>query len=239
MEQQFKIKENGFNEIRNAIFIKTITLMLLAVFCGLAIVYFNTKGKQTDLSFLYFLIPILLSALSIGIYRGVNRQKEIFNSYMLTFDNNGITREQLNTQTITISYIDIQEIIKNSNGSFTIKSNLTVNMIGVPPQIEDYNKLEELLCRIKHISTNKSNSFLQKFNLLLPVFTIGLMVSVYISQNKIIVGVCGTILILVLGYSLFAVQRSKNVDVKIKKGMGWLILIIVYILWAIYLKLVR
>ena len=80
---------------------------------------------------------IVLGALAFGLYRGVNRQKEIFDSYRLTLDNNAITREQHKTPTITISNTDVIEIVKNSNGSFTLKGNSPVNVIGVPSQIDD------------------------------------------------------------------------------------------------------
>ena len=85
----------------------------------------------------YAMYGIVLGALAFGLYRGVNRQKEIFDSYRLTLDNNAITREQHKTPTITISNTDVIEIVKNSNGSFTIKGNSPVNVIGVPSQKDD------------------------------------------------------------------------------------------------------
>ena len=88
---------------------------------------------------------IVLGALAFGLYRGVNRQKEIFDSYRLTLDNNAITRQQHKTPTITISNTDVIEIVKNSNGSFTLKGNSPVNVIGVPSQTR------------KIISRNKEN----------------------------------------------------------------------------------
>ena len=63
------------------------------------------------------------------------------------------------------------------------------------------------------------------------------MAAVYMSKDKIIVGVSGTVLVVVLGYSFFEVQRSKNVDSKTKKGMWWLILVIASIVGAMYYKL--
>jgi hypothetical protein len=235
--EQFKIRQDGFKEIRKAMLIKAIPISLLAAFGGLAISHFNTNGQQSDVNVFPFVIPIVLGALAFGLYRGVNRQKEIFDSYRLKLDNNGITREQHNTPTITISNTDVSEIIKNSNGSFTIKGNSPVNVIGVPSQIDDYEKLEKSLAEIGQILTKNSEPFLQKFRGLLSILTIGLMAAVYISKDKIIVGVSGTVLPVVLGYSFFEVQRSKNVDSKTKKGMWWLILVIASIVGVMYYKL--
>lgn len=235
--EQFKIRQDGFKEIRKAILIKAIPISLLTVFGGLAISNFNTNEQQSDVNVFPLVIPIVLGAIAYGLYLGVNRQKEIFDSYRLTLDNNGITREQHNTPTIAISNTDVSEIIKKSNGSFIIKGKSSVNVIGVPSQIEDYEKLEKSLSEIRQISTKSSGPFLQKFRGLLSILTIGLMAAVYMSKDKIVVGVSGTVLLVVLGYSFFEVQRSKNVDSKTKKGMWWLILVIASIVGAMYYKL--
>jgi hypothetical protein len=235
--EQFKIKQDGFKEIRKAILIKTIPISLLAVLGGIVISHFNSNGQQSDVNVFPVLIPIMLGTLAFGLYRGIKRQKEIFESYRLTLDDNGITREQYNTPTITISIAELREITKNPNGSFTIKGNSTANVIGIPSQIEEYEKLEKSLSEIRQISTKSSESILQKFQGLFSILTIGLMGAVYISKDKIIVGVSGTVLLVILGYSFIETQRSKNIDSKTKKGMWWLILVAASIVGVMYYKL--
>jgi hypothetical protein len=235
--EQFKIRPDGFKEIRKTMLIKAIPLCLLAASGGLTISHFNASGQQSDVNVYLFVIPLVAGALAFGLYRGVNRQKEIFDSYSLALSNDSITREQHNTPTISISHGEISEIIKNSNGSFTIKGNSTINIIGVPSQIDNYEKLEKLLTDIRQISTKTSEPFLQKFRGLLSILTIGLMAAVYISKDRIIVGISGTVLLIVLGYSFFEVQRSKNIDNKTKRGMWWLIPVTASIIGVMYFKL--
>ena len=100
--EQFKIRQDGFKEIKNAMLIKAIPISLLAAFGGLAISYFNTNGQQRDVNIFLFVIPIILGALAFGLYGSVNRQKEIFDSYRLTLDSNSISKKQYNTPTIII-----------------------------------------------------------------------------------------------------------------------------------------
>ena len=235
--EQFKIRKDGFKEIRKAILIKSIPILLLATFGGLAISNFNTNRQQSDDNVFPFVIPLVLGALVFGLYRGVNRQKEIFESYILTLDNVGITREQHNTPTVTISNEDLSAIIKNSDGSFTIKGNSSVNVIGIPSQIDNYEQLEMLLTKKRQISIKYNEPFFQKFSGLLSILTIGLMAAVYISKDKIIVGVSGSVLLAVLGFSFFEIQRSKNFDSKTKKGTWWLILVTASIVCVMYYKL--
>ncbi len=63
------------------------------------------------------------------------------------------------------------------------------------------------------------------------------MAAVYISKDKIVVGVSGTILLLVLGYSFYEVQISKNIDSKTKRSMWWLIPVTISIITIVYYKL--
>ncbi len=237
--EQFKIKQDGFKEIRKVILIRTIPISLLTAFAALAISHFTENGQQSDVNVLPFVIPIILGAMALGLYRGIKRQKTIFESYILTIDNTCIKREQHNTPTITISNTDIREIIKTSNGSFTIKGTSNINMIGVPSQIDDYKKLEKSLAEIRKITIKNSEPFLQKFRGLLSILIIGLMAAVYISKDKIIVGLSGTVLLVILGYSFFEVQKSKNIDSKTKNARWWLILVIASIIGVMYFKLTR
>jgi len=239
--EQFKIRQNGFNEIRRGALIKVIPILLLAAFVGLAISHFNTSGQESDVNVYPFVIPLILGAIGFGIYRGINRQKEVFESYKLTIDNDSITREQYNMQTISISIADISEIRKNSNGSLIIKGKSSVDVIGVPTQIENFEKLEQLLSEIRNILDKDKEPFLQKhiglFSILLAVMTLGLMAVIYLCENKIISGICGTVLLIILAFSFIEIQKSKNIDNKTKKGSWWLVLVVVSIILTLIYKI--
>lgn len=128
--EQFKIRPGGFKEIRKAMIIKAIPLLFFMAFAGLAMGYFNPNAQQSDVNVLPFVIPLILAALAFGMYLGLDRQKKIFETYILTIDGNKITREQYNTPSISIPHSELSAIIKNANGSFTIKGNSTVNVVG-------------------------------------------------------------------------------------------------------------
>ena len=95
--------------------------MLIAVIVGILISTINSKNQANNVNILPFIIPFAFLAVGFGIYRGVNRQKSLLDSYTLNITNNLIIREQLNTPTISIYFSDIREIAKLKNGSFLIK----------------------------------------------------------------------------------------------------------------------
>ena len=236
MTEQFKMRPDGFNEVRKLILIKAIPVSLLAAFGGLAISHFNTNSQHSDVNVYPFLIPMVLGSLAFGFYLAITRQKKIYESYRLTLDHNGITREQYNTPIITILKNEITEIVKNSDRSFTIKGNSKLNQIGVPSQVDDYEKLEQLLGDIKPITTKTREPFFQKFSALISILVVGLMAAVYISKDKIIVGVSGSVLLVVLVYSFITGQRSKNIDNRTKKMLWVVILVAVSIIGIMYSK---
>ena len=235
--QQFKIKPNGFNEIRNAILLKTIPLVLISAFAGIALSYYSSIGKNDDINILPFLIPFFIIIITLGLFLGIKRQKLIFNSYTLSISNEMIIRYQMNTPTISMSVNEIKEIHKSKNGAFSIKGNSHLNIIYVPVQIENAEKLEEMLNNIKQIQVKIRTPFLQKYIMILPIITIGLFAAVYLSENKLVVGICGTFLIITLIYSIIEIRRNKNIDYRVKKNLWFSILIILVILYKMFYKL--
>lgn len=234
--EQYQTRADGFKEVRKALLNRTIPIVLLGVLGALAINYFNPNlQRQHLLVAMPLIIPIIAGAVGIGIYRLLQRQKEIYNSYRLTIDEHSITREQHNTPTIRIHITDVDRIIKNHNGSFTIKADTVRNVIVVPSQVDNYDDLERSLARIKPITKKTREPFSKRYLGLIAVLPIALMAAVYLSNNKIIVGVSGTIL--VLGYSFYEIRRNKNTDDKTRKAVLWLLPVAASIIMIMYYKL--
>lgn len=235
--QQFKIRPDGFKEIRKKQLLQSIPILLLAVIVGLVISSVNFKAKESDVNTLPFVIPIVLIALGFGVYRGLNRRKILLDSYILKITNNLIERQQINTTKISIYFNDISEITKGKDGSFTIKGKTSTDTILVPSQIENYNQLEQLLNTIKPIKEKVRESILQKQRSLISLLTLALMAVVFISKDKILVGISGIILTGLLSWSFYEIRISKNIDDKTKKSMWWVLLVLAVIIGITILKL--
>jgi hypothetical protein len=93
--QSFKIKPDGFKEIRNKSLKRMIPTTLIALSIGVWISSINSKYEGTGGTFYFAFIPILLG---FSVYRGLKKQKALFESYELTISDNLIVREQLNTR---------------------------------------------------------------------------------------------------------------------------------------------
>jgi len=214
--EQFKIRQGGFNELRKQMLAKKIPLVVIAVAVGLAIFQFSANNQNSNVNVWPYIIPMALLSVGFGLYRGMNRQRKLFESYTLSISDDSIVREQTNTPTIKIAFSDVNEIIKNSNGSFTIKGRTALDVIGIPAQIDNYEHLETTLNFIRPLNVFTKQAASQKLTLPITLATAALMATVYLATNKILVGISGILLTGILIYSFIQIQRSKNIDKKNK-----------------------
>jgi len=235
--QIFKIRQDGFKEIRKKMLMRLIPMVLIAGTVGITISMINSKQKENGVNVLLIVLPIVVLASGTGLYRGVNRQKGLFESYTLTITDNLIKREQLNTPIIVIYFNEIKEIAKHKNGSFTIKGKDLADLIGIPAQIDDYLRLEIALEHIQSIVVKNKVSFIEKYQSLVVAITIGLMLSVFIVNNRIIVALAGSTLVALMVWSFIKIRSSKNVDFKTKRSVWWVLLVLASIIVVMVLKL--
>lgn len=89
-------------------------------------------------------------AIMVAIYFiGWRRLLRIYRSYTLTISGNVIMREQANAPTVKLSFIEVNEIAKHPNGSYTIKGKSPDECIEIPNQIDNIHTLERALNEIR------------------------------------------------------------------------------------------
>jgi hypothetical protein len=232
--ETFKHKKDSFKEIQKRSLKIILPVTLVALLTGTGISYYNNDSFDT----LPFVLVISFIAVSFGMYRGLNRQRVLFNSYSLTIEDDYLIREQQNTPTVQITKQDIQEIIRYANGSYLIKGKNPSDQIIVSGMVDDKDKLTALLSEMGDIKDQAATSMLQRFVLPLIVIGLILMATVYISTNKYLVLISGTAVVSGLVWSLYQVYTSRNVDRKTKRSIWWSLLVILSILGTMYAKLI-
>lgn len=236
--RQFRIKENGFKEIKKQTLSKTIPLVLIAVIVGLvSFEYSNFNSGSSDINIYPFLIPIILGALAFGLNKALKRQKDIYDTYTLKIDDESIERVQANTPSIRLLFSDITRITKSSHGGLIIKGNSNMNSILVPLQIEDIAGLELLLKDSCSCEIIKSKPLIQKLMIPLMIVVLGSIATLYISSNKILVVFSGSIVSIIMLWSFIKVQTNKSVDSKTRKNSYSFLGVILFIIGIMIYKL--
>lgn len=71
-----------------------------------------SSNHDTGNSWLYAM-PIFAILFGISTYRSMKKQKKFLETYKVIISDNEITREQMNTPPLTISFMEIKEIIRS------------------------------------------------------------------------------------------------------------------------------
>jgi hypothetical protein len=224
----YKNKKDGFKEIQKRAIRHTLPIVGLAMIFGLGISYSNQESRQFNT--LPFVLLFGIGAGGFGIYRGIQRQKLIFESYVLTIDEDMIKREQLNTPIVRIAKNEINNILRHQNGGLIIQGRNKTDVIIVSNQIENYAALMDELNQIIEIKFQPQKSTLDKLRIPILFGVLVLMAIVFIATNKYLVLTSGTILTVGLTWSFYEIQTSKNVDSKTKRSSWWTILVIISVI---------
>jgi hypothetical protein len=235
--QQFKLRKDGFAEIKKQMLARAIPTMVIAIAGGLAIGLINSGPAESMAITLPIILVFIAGITTFSISNAIKRQKKLLESYTLTLTDNSITREQLDTPAISIDFNEISEISKEGNGNLRIRGKNKADLIIVHSQIENYSMLEEALTRFQPITAKPGDPFIRAIRPFLSLVTVGLMVWFYISDNKVIVAVTGTLLSLILLSSLFFVLRSKNVDRRTKWSSLIVIIVLASVIGVMIMKL--
>lgn len=236
--QTFKIRPESFGDIR-----KKALLKMIPAFCGIIVFatvvnFMNGNAEKiTDISSIIIPGLISIALCALGVMLGLKRYLDLLRSYTIVIDNSAITREQKNTPVVSINFLEIKEIIKNANQSFLIKSTSKGNMIAVPPQVENYNELEQLLNQIMPVTEKTKQPLYQKYSIVFSLAGLALMMVVYTVQNKIMVATGGTLLVGFLLWSLIQTQRSTQIDSTTKRSSWASLLVLASVIGMMIVKL--
>ena len=226
----FKYNAARFSELRKRIIIRSLPVLVPAVAVG---IYIGLSGAETAI--LPIAIPVSILGVTMasgfGLFRGIKRQKALYETYRLTIAANAVTREQKNTQTIRLPKSDITLITKNTNGSFTIKGKSPRDVIGIAPQIEDHEELELLLRQMRPFNGPVHQPLLVRYGRFSGAGALILFAAVFLSTSITIVTLAGLVLVGLLVWSVIEVQKNKNMDAKTKRSI-YLVIVPIFMIIA-------
>lgn len=235
--QQFKIRKDGFKDIKIQVQRKTLPLIALAMVAGFGINWFNGSIENMSLVTGVIVIIVLAVTLYFGLSIGFRRAKALFESYTIILSDNLITREQKSVPTVSLYINEIKEINRNKNGSLTIKGTDPTDVIGVPLQLEEFHVFEQRLARIMPVTKPSYMPFLQQYQLLFVLVLLGSMFSVYALTNKFIVFISGVLVIVTLAWSIIEVRKSKHVDERMRRLIWFALLPLLSVAGVMIMKL--
>ena len=174
---------------------------------------------------IFFLILALIIA--FVFLQIMTKRRHIYEDFLLTIDEDEITREQYDTDTLTIAKNEVSKIYKTSNGGLVIKGVPGSDAIIIPPQMEESGKLEHLVSDIKPFV---QVPFLEKYKFLTILTVFSLFAAFNLVTSKWLVGISGSILLGIYSYSLYRTYRHKSIP-DIPKASIFFALYLVFIIF--------
>jgi hypothetical protein len=157
-------------------------------------------------------------------WSSLKRQQRAFETYRLTIDDNRIMREQANVPSIIIEKRDIEKIVQNSNGSFTVIGSSKLNAIGIPAQVEDYEEIKNMLAQIKPLEVKSSKTFVEKMFVPLSLSGAMLIAITSVTKNPAVNLICSFLIVAIMLGGFLVIQLSRNVDRRTKR-ISWIFLV--------------
>ena len=226
---------SGFAILRTQIIKRSVPVLLLSLTGGLAIFYV-VNDKQFGLLEWIIFIVFLAGIMIFAVLKSIARQKEIYNSYRLVIDNEYLSRQQTGVPVRNLAFDKITQITKAENGDLLITGQKKEDCISISAFIEKYEEVVNQLSAIMPIVQRVQKNLLDRYPAIGALAAIGLMCAVYISYNKIVVGVSGIALTAILIWCFYKMQTSKLIDSKVKRTSWFALIVVVSILLIIWHK---
>ena len=232
---QYKNTPAGFATVKKRILTRSIPLVLISAVVGLSITFFSEKN-QPDLLTWLIIILFIAAIMTYAIIKSIKTQKEAYNSYSLIFGNDFLSRQQNNLKSITLFFNEITQITENKFGDLIVKGQKSDHLIVISAFIEDHDEIKSALQALQPISEQNTKNIFQKYPLIAAVLPLGCMAAVYLSNNKIVVSVCGFIFIVFMLWSFFKLRSSTQIPDNVKRKAWIALLVVASVIAIIYYK---
>ncbi len=222
----FKTKPDGFRQIRRTMIFRDFPLLLLGISSGILVVMFGKLERPINWYLpgtVFLILAVIIAFLFLQI---ITTRRHIYEDFLLTIDEDGITREQYDTDTLTVAKDEVSKIYKTSNGGLVIEGVPGSDAIIIPPQMEESDKLKRLLSDIKSFS---QAPFFEKYKFLTIFTAFSLFAAFHLVTSKWLVAISGLMLLGLYSYSLYSTYRHKNIP-DIPKVRIFLALYLVFII---------
>jgi hypothetical protein len=230
--QEFTISPQGLKLLEKKL-IRNSVITFVAVVSVAAIVIIG----HTDETFIYIGV-LLIGVVGFTSFNTLKRQKKMFTTYKLTVADDSITRQMDGTHSITILKADIKDIVKGKSGALGIVGDSKLNAIGVPAEVENISKLQEILTEIRPIRVSSTGELIQKYQWVIILPAVASIFFLMASKNAVlsITGSLSFVCLMVWGFVIM--QKSNNIEKRVKR-MSYISLVpAFFILLGVILKII-
>jgi hypothetical protein len=239
--EQYRTDPTRTKELRSALLRRMVPmLVLVAVMVTVLMLYLQNReeaGENAPMVTL-FIIPFFGVLGIYSVRKVLTQQINMYLSFTVTLEHDRVTRHIDGWPTLTIPHASLKRIEEQPDGTLVLHGEGPQNVIGISKYMVDRDTLRERLAQLHPISTVPAKAHSQLWSLGSGILVFVLIAATYVSENKLVVMVCGSLGLLFMLGSFGVIQWSKHVDLKSKRS-SWLILLVVpSLVYLMYHKLI-
>lgn len=229
--KEFRIGPKGLKELRKR------NLILLLACAGVAIgvlviMILRNADDETDLIPYMIGLGVGVVFISISAWNSTRKQKKALQDYCVTIGDDHISQQITKGHVHSIGFMEIREILKTSKGHFLVKGEGQGNQIAIPKYIDDYDDLEARLQKLAPIEAKTPPMY--KYAIPLTILLLALTITVFSTENPIVIGIAGPVLVILLGWLFYLGQINKAWPKRAKRRSWTMLIGIAAILWKMY-----
>jgi len=213
--KQYFIGEEGMKKFRKRYYNIFLPVMALGAVIPLTINLMSIHAADGYTPWIVF--GALAVYFTFSLTRMFKKQKTMLESYRLTITENEITREQMNTPPLTISFMEVKEIMKTRKGSFIVRGISKTDLIQIPAWVDDTAGIEEQLKTFSTVTTAKNYMRRQYGALAIRLLGLAMLIVIGVVKDQLIVGICGALLIGLIIWGLNGIRVNKNMPTNAKR----------------------
>lgn len=233
---EYKYDPEKFPEIKRKTLKQLIAMMATVSIVSIFSIVYDGVDLNRDWDLLLIAAIALIVMFSFITYRALKKQDKNLETFTLTIDDERIVRTQVKS-TLSIPIASISRISESKTGMLCIIGKNNADVIPVSPYLKDYEQLKDDLYTIKPFETTKSDLFWQKFGAVAVFIPAILMMVVFISDDKYVVGIGGTIVVVTFGWFIVKIFQMSESNKSLRRMPYMIILVLIAVLLKMFFTL--
>lgn len=216
-KKEFRLGEEFFLHFRRATLVRTLPLILLAGAGGLVV-------ARGDSDMPPGIAVAVICFLLLTAWRHYRQQAERFRGFRVLLSASGLQRNQPGLTEVFIPASQISRVAALPGKSLTVYGPTPQQVIVIPATTEGYQQIREVVDAWCPPEVSAQARLSSQLPAIAGVATIVALVTVFRSENAVIVMPVGLALIVFLGWAISSVRRSPHLDAGLKRSL-WLVLV--------------
>ncbi|UYQ92340.1 hypothetical protein MKQ68_19840 [Chitinophaga horti] len=237
--EQYRLSKQGIRTLTGKSLRKSLVITLFALSALIVMGPLNVTTGALTVTPMWYVVPVLFGLMLYGMLRNDRRLREVLQQYTISLTGQSITREQGRMPALEIPLSDITAIYQKPDGLLIVAGRTTADLIVLMPELENFGELEAKMKAIRSFSTVEKDNLLQRYPIQVVLAALTVIITFYLSQNKVVQYVAGIPLIAAAAWGIWQLFKARNTQHALRRS-GWaLMVILLCLIFSILLRLVR